>query len=84
MQRGGEKPVGGRAVNDYYRKQGSAVSGNLAGMSERYGAVMPCGLFLLGIEGVGEKAGKAGFGGEWDKIGAQNWTRNGAGHVQGG
>ena len=26
VQRGGEKPVGGRAVNDYYRKQGRAVS----------------------------------------------------------
>ena len=62
VQRGGEKPIGGRAVNGYYRKQGRAVSENLAGTSERHRAVMPCGVFLLG---VGEKAGKAGFDGEW-------------------
>lgn len=50
VQRGGEKPAGGRAVNGYYRKQGSAVSGNLARMSEGHGAVMPVGAFLYGGE----------------------------------
>ena len=50
VQRGGEKPIGGRAVNGYYRKQGSAVSGNLASMSKI--AVMPCGGSPR-IEGVG-------------------------------
>jgi hypothetical protein len=46
VQRGGEKPAGGRAVNGYYRKQGSAVSGNLARLSESHGAVRPAGAFL--------------------------------------
>jgi hypothetical protein len=40
VQRGGEKPVGGRAVNGYYRKQERAVSEYLVGMSERHGTVI--------------------------------------------
>ena len=58
VQRGGEKPVGGRAVNGYYRKQESTVSGNLARMSERHGAIMSCGVFLSRIEGVGAVAAR--------------------------
>lgn len=76
VQRVGRKARRREAVSGYQKKAGEGLRGNLARMSESHGAIMPDGVFL---HGVGEKvgrAGKAGFEGEWRKIGLHIWRRS--------